>query len=238
MLKYLKQIVECSYRIYCEMSSRESWILLVNCRMKTQQSMCVDVAVLYVLGVGAWVSTVGPEVQGGEKLWDALGDLWLMVGLGERILKTSLPERHLWHSWALLPISLQHLPSPLSYKSQWPLLFQSPLREGRWEGLCWQTWIFTLSLAVCKSASRIWKRETLAKPLPEKNLILYLFGICNVLCKYLDRDTFFVALALYLRTLNLKWNNEIKVLPLNFKVYTQIWWTEMDYNPVILGSVY
>lgn len=98
---------------------------------------CVDVAVLSVLHGG------GTRIQGGEKLWGALGDLWLIVGLEERILKTELPERHLFHSWALLPISLQHLPSPLSYKSQWPLLFQSPLREERLQGVCWQ-WILML----------------------------------------------------------------------------------------------
>lgn len=105
-------------------------------------------------GGGGFGIHFGTRIHGGEKLWGALGDLWLMVGLGENILQTSLPERHLCHSWALLPISLQHLSSPLSYKSQWPLLFQSPLREGTGEGLCWQTWILMLLLAVLKHLTK------------------------------------------------------------------------------------
>lgn len=83
-------------------------------------------------GVGAHFSTPGTESQEGATLRDARGDLWLVVGPEQRILKTSSPQRQLCHSWALLPISLQHHHRPLpffSYKSQWPLLLQSPLRE-------------------------------------------------------------------------------------------------------------
>lgn len=117
-----------------------------------------------------------------------------MVGLGERILKTSLPERHLCHSWAHLPISPQHLPSPLSYKSQWPLLFQSPLREARGEGFCWQTWILALMQAVfrhlTKGVSGGFGKELHS---PERvSLYIYSFGKYSVICKCLDSSTCFL----------------------------------------------
>ncbi len=116
------------YTVKCSLLNQQHREFSTNCELYENPPECTDVAVP-VLVVGAWVSTVGLESQGGKKLGDTLGDLWIMVGLEERILKTLMPERHLFYSWAPLPISLHHLPSPLSYKSQGPLLFQPLLRE-------------------------------------------------------------------------------------------------------------
>ena len=113
--------------------SKASWILHLNCRMKTHQT--VDVAVWSVLGLGACVSTVGPESRG-ERSYEALYRRSLTHGgtLGEDI-KDFIARETFVSQLSPPPHSPPaSSPSPLSYKSQWPLLFQSPLKEGRGKG--------------------------------------------------------------------------------------------------------
>lgn len=94
---------------------------------------CVDLAFPWVLRVEARVSTQRPNSKEERTMRRSRRSL-SHGGTWGGDLNTSLPERHLCHSRALLPVSLQHLPSSLSYKSQRPLLFQVPQRERRERG--------------------------------------------------------------------------------------------------------